>query len=137
MNGNRIVVGGVAAGVIILGANMLVADYIAANVANVPADATPFAVHLIRSLFLGVGSVLLYAIISKARGAGIETAFTTGLLVFLVGVLFPPFTLAMNGSVPGRALLIYIVWNAVWVPLATAAGAQFYRERDETVKSLA
>jgi hypothetical protein len=90
--------------------------------------------NVLRSLFLGVISTLLYAIIANARGQGIDSALTTGMLVFLIGVLFPPFAMAMGGSMPGRAyphlsLLIYIVWNAGAIPLATLAGAQFYREQ--------
>ena len=76
-----------------------------------------------------------YALIVKARGQGIETALTTGMLIFLIGALFPPFAMAMNGSMPGRAFLIYLVWNAGGIPLATLAGAQFYREQRAPVQS--
>ncbi|HUQ47105.1 MAG TPA: hypothetical protein VM053_02550 [Gemmatimonadaceae bacterium] len=128
MNRNRIIGSGLAAGVFILGTNVLVAEYVARHVANVPADSTPFGVYVGRMLILGVVAMLLYAIISKARGMGNETALTTGILVFLIGVLFPPFSVSMNGAMPGRALLLYIVWNAIGIPIATLAGAQFYRE---------
>ena len=133
MNRNRIIISGLAAGVFILGTNVLAGEYVARHVANFSIDTGPVAADVVRSLFLGVISMLLYAIIAKSRGRRNETAITTGLLVFLVSVLFPPFSMAMNGAMPGRAFLIYIVWNAVGIPLATLAGAQFYRDELEPV----
>ena len=137
MNRNRIIISGLVAGVFILGMNMMQLEYAAANVANMPAENNPLSFHVVRSFALGLVSMLLYAIIAKARGHGNETAITTGLLVFMIGVLFPPYTLGSNGSVPDQALLIYIVWSAVWIPMATFAGAQFYREQSDAVSSTA
>lgn len=137
MNRNRIVISGLTAGVFILGMNMLSLEYASAHVASLRADTNPLSFHIVRSLLLGLVSMLLYAIIAKARGHGTETALTTGLLVFMIGALFPPYALGSNGSVPDQALLIYIVWNAVGIPLATFAGARFYRERPEPVTAKA
>jgi hypothetical protein len=135
MNRTRIIVGGLVAGIFILGTNALAAEYIVRHVANAPVNPEPNSIDLMRSLCLGVISVLLYGIIARSRGQGNETALTTGLFVFLVSVLFPPFSAALNGAMPARVFLMYIVWNAGGIPLATLAGAQFYREQRAPVQS--
>jgi hypothetical protein len=58
----------------------------------------------------------------------VKTALNVGILVFLVGTLFPPFGLTMQAFAPARLLLEAIIWNAIQVPLATVAGAWVYRE---------
>ena len=137
MNRNRIIISGLAAGVFILGMNMLSPEYAVGHVANLTADNNPLSFHVVRSFALGFVSMLLYAILAKARGHGNETALTTGLLVFMIGVLFPPYALGSNGRIPDQALLIYIVWNVIGIPLATLAGAQFYREQRGALPSTA
>jgi hypothetical protein len=135
MNRNRIIISGFVAGGFILAMNLLQIEYVATNVAGSFSDPNPLSFHIVRSLALGLASMLLYAILAKSRGHELETAVTTGLLVFIIGVLFPAFALGTNLGIPDNALLIYIAWSALWLPAATTAGAQFYRESVEVKHS--
>jgi hypothetical protein len=85
-------------------------------------------VFILRGVTLGIFCLLLYAAVRPRLGAGVKTAITVGILVFLVGTLFPPFGLTMQAFAPARLLLETIIWNAIQLPLATAAGAWLYRE---------
>src|SRR5687768_1321162 len=88
----------------------------------------PMGVFLLRGASLGIFCLLLYAAVRPRLGPGVKTALTVGILVFLMGTLFPPFALAMKGFAPSRLLLETIIWNAIQLPLATVAGAWLYRE---------
>ena len=72
--------------------------------------------------------MLLYAAVRPRLGAGTKTALTVGILVFLVGTLFPPLGLTMQTFTPARLLLETIIWNAIQLPPPTVAGAWLYRE---------
>jgi hypothetical protein len=88
----------------------------------------PIGVFILRGASLGIFCLLLYAAVRPRLGAGVKTAITVGVLVFLVGTLFPPFGLTMQAFAPAGLLLETIIWNAIQLPLATVAGAWLYRE---------
>jgi hypothetical protein len=88
----------------------------------------PLGVFILRGLTLGILCVLLYAAVRPRLGAGVKTAVTVGILIFLVGTLFPPFGLTMQAFASAQVLLGTIVWNAIQLPAATVAGAWLYRE---------
>ena len=127
MNAKRIIPGGLVAGsVIVIGETVrqtLLGDASAAS-----AGSTPLGVFILRGASLGIFCLLLYAAVRPRLGPGVKTALTVGILVFLVGTLFPPFGVAMQGFAPSRLLLETIIWNAIQLPLATVAGAWLYRE---------
>jgi hypothetical protein len=128
MNIKRIIAGGVLAGlVIVIGETARNALITAGPSAS--SGSMPLGVFILRGVSLGVFCVLLYAAVRPRLGAGVKSAITTGLLVFLVGTLFPPFGLTMQAFAPARALLETIIWNAIQLPLATVAGAWLYREK--------
>jgi hypothetical protein len=127
VNAKRIIYGGLIAGsIIVLGE--IVRHVIFPTAAPAGDGAMPWSVFVLRGASLGIFCLLLYAGLRPALGAGVKTAVTVGILVFLVGTLFPPFGVAMQSFTPARALLTAIVWNAVMLPLATVAGAWLYRD---------
>lgn len=133
MNTKRIIVGGLLAGLIItIGETVLnlliIGKDVQASLHQSPMGTTPIGVFVLRCLVLGAVSVLLYAAMRPRLGPGPKSAITAGILVFLIGTLFPAFGLAMNGVFPARALLTAIIWGAIELPLATVAGAWLYRE---------
>ena len=126
MNTKRITLGGLLAGAIIV-TGELVRQAIFTPAA--PASGSmPWGVFILRGVSLGIVCVLLYAAARPRLGAGVKTAMTLGLLVFLVGTLFPPLGLTMQTFAPAQRLLGTIIWNAIQLPLATVAGAWLYRE---------
>jgi hypothetical protein len=127
MNIKRVITGGMLAGFVI------VTGEIARNVLlgggpSPSGGSMPLGVFILRGVSLGLFCVLLYAAIRPRLGPGPKSAITTGILVFLVGTLFPPFGLAMQTFAPARVLLETIIWNAIQLPLATVAGAWLHRE---------
>ena len=136
MDAKRVVAGGMAAGVVIGAAtvmmNRIMTSRDPTGVDDSADRATPVGVFVMRSIALGIMCVLLYALIQPKLGEGVKTAVTAGLLVFLVGVLFPSFGYTMNGSFPSRYLLGSIVWSAVVIPCATIVGALLYREKERS-----
>ena len=127
MNTQRIITGGALAGLVIVGGE-LARSAILGDPASASGGSTPLGVFLLRGMSLGLFCVLLYAAVRPRLGAGVKTAITVGILVFLVGTLFPPFGLTMPAFAPARLLLETIVRNAIQLPLATVAGAWLYRE---------
>lgn len=124
VNTKRILLGGLLAGsVIVIGEairHAIISPTVGASM--------PMGVFLLRGASLGLFCVLLYAAVRPRLGAGMKTALTVGILVFLTGTLFPPFGLTMQAFAPARLLLETIIWNAIQLPLATVAGAWLYRE---------
>ena len=127
MNTTRITIGGLLAGSIIV-IGELVRQTIFTPAAPASGGSMPTGVFILRGVSLGIVCVLLYAAARPRLGAGVKTAITLGLLVFLVGTLFPPLGLTMQTFAPAQRLLGTIIWNAVQLPLATVAGAWLYRE---------
>lgn len=125
MNTKRILAGGVLAGsVIVIGET--VRNAIFTDVASASGGSMPSGVFILRGVSLGIFCVLLYAAARPRLGARVRTALTVGILVFLVGTLFPPLGLTMQAFAPARLLLETIIWNAIQLPLATVAGAWVY-----------
>jgi hypothetical protein len=126
MNAKRIIPGGLVAGsVIVIGETVRQSILGGAAAANA---STPLGVFILRGASLGIFCLLLYAAVRPRLGPGVKTALTVGILVFLVGTLFPPFGLTLQAFAPSRLLLETIIWNAIQLPLATVAGAWMYRE---------
>jgi hypothetical protein len=126
VNAKRIIPCGLLAGAVIV-IGEIVRQAIFAN-ATPAGSSMPLAVFILRGASLGIFCLVLYAAVRPRLGAGVKTAVTVGMLVFLVGILFPPFGLTMQVFAPSQLLLETIIWNAIQIPLATVAGAWLYRE---------
>ena len=127
MNITRILLGGLLAGSVVT-IGEVVRQVVMTPSAPASGGSMPVGVFILRSVSLGIFCLLLYAAVRPRLGAGPKTAITVGILVFLVGTLFPPFGLTMQAFAPARLLLETIIWNAIQLPLATVAGAWLYRE---------
>jgi hypothetical protein len=127
MNTKRIITGGLLAGSIIV-IGEVIRNVVFGDSTPASAGSMPLAVLVLRGASLGIFCVLLYAAVRPRLGASAKSALTVGMLVFLVGTLFPPFGLTMQSFSPSRLLLVTIIWNAIQLPLATVAGAWLYRE---------
>ncbi len=127
MNTKRILLGGLLAGLVIV-IGETVRQVIITPAAPAIGASMPMGVFLLRGMSLGIFCLLLYAAVRPRLGPGVKTPLTVGVLVFLVGTLFPPFGLTMQAFAPARLLLETIVWNAIQLPVATVAGAWLYRE---------
>lgn len=133
MNRQRIVVGGLVAGLIINAGGMVLAALAgstgdrAGNLASFN-GATPLPVAILRGFLLGVFCVLLYASLRPHLKPGPRTALTAGLLAFIFGVLFPPFATSLTPEESAAALLAATIGQAVILPLATLAGGWLYRD---------
>ena len=127
MNAKRIIPCGLLAGaVIVLGEVVRQAILTTSSSGN--AGSMPLGVFILRGVSLGIFCLLLYAAVRPRLGPGVKTAVTVGILVFLVGTLFPPFGLTMQAFAPSQLLMETIIWNAIQIPVATVAGAWLYRE---------
>jgi hypothetical protein len=127
VNTKRIMLGGLLAGSVIVIGEMA-RQAIFTDAAPASHGSMPLGVFILRAVSLGIFSLLLYAAVRPRLGPGVKTAVTAGILVFLIGTLFPPFGLTMQAFAPARLLLETIIWNAIQLPLATVAGAWLYRE---------
>jgi hypothetical protein len=127
VNTRRILLGGLLAGTVIV-IGEIVRQAIIAPAAPASGGSMPIGVFILRGASLGIFCLFLYAAVRPRLGAGVKTAITVGVLVFLVGTLFPPFGLTMQAFAPAGLLLETIIWNAIQLPLATVAGAWLYRE---------
>jgi hypothetical protein len=133
VNKYRIIVGGLVTGGIIWLGGIVARMYVEKTVPGIPLDTTPAPVHVIRALSFGLVSVLLYALIIPRQGNGRSSALTAGLLVLIIGAVFPPLDVILGGAYPSQAVLIHMVWNVVLIPLAVVAGCEFYREQEPQV----
>jgi hypothetical protein len=82
---------------------------------------------------LGIICTWLYAAIRPRFGAGPRTALIASAIVWLLASVWVNVTSAALGILPVRLLAITMVWQAIEIPLATLAGAYFYREESERV----
>ena len=127
MNTKRILAGGVLAGSVIVIGEMA-RNAIFTDATSATGGSMPLGVFILRGVSLGIFCVLLYAAARPRPGARVKTALTVGMLVFLVGTLFPAFGLTMQAFAPARLLLETIIRNAIQLPLATVAGAWVYSQ---------
>ena len=135
MNTQRIVAGGLLAGLLINAGGAALAA-LAGNAGAGTTDlaalsgALPLPVALFRGFLLGVFCMLLYVTLRSHFRPGPRTAATAGLLAFIFGVLFPPFGTSLTNTLPAATLLAATVGQAIVLPLATIAGAWLYREAE-------
>jgi hypothetical protein len=133
MNGQRIVAGGLVAGLIVNIGGLVLAALAGASNDGAGSlasfnGAMPLPVAILRGFLLGVFCVLLYASLRPHMKPGPRTAITAGLLAFIFGVLFPPFGTSLTPAESAAALLAATIGQAVVLPLATLAGGWLYRD---------
>jgi len=136
INGGRVVLGGLLAGLIInisetilnipvLGEQM---DAVM-KARNLPAvGGGAIAVFTAGGFVLGVLLVWLYAAIRPRFGAGAKTAMLAGLVLWLLAYVWPALGVGLMGIMPGKLLTVTTIWGLAEVILASIAGGWLYKE---------
>lgn len=138
MNRNRILAGGVLAGVVALvlefvGEAVFRLDWAAwlAGLGLPAPGGMVMAYFLIGSPLVGILAVWIYAAMRPRYGPGPATAIRAGLVVWALACLFPTASLAAYGLLPMDAhFWVPALYPAVQWPLSTLAGARIYRENE-------
>ena len=136
INYGRVVLGGLIAGVVmnigetVLNTVVLAKDWEDAlrTIGKEPAGGTAMAVFVILMFALGLLSIWLYAAIRPRFGPGPKTALCAGLAVWALSYAFPSISSIPMGIFPARLFMVGTIWGLVEAPVATLAGAWFYKE---------
>ncbi len=136
MNGPRLFLGGLAAGVLLLatgialGHGILGAEYVRAFASHRAHPVNAITVLENTALRLGYGFlvVFLYAAIRPRFGAGPRTALFAALILWVAAFLPRQMLLSEFGILDGGRLAISLAWSLAEVALAALLGASIYRE---------
>jgi hypothetical protein len=137
INLQRVLVGGLLAGVVINGGEMLFHTVVfkdtmqaamAALGKTVPDDAPSLAYWITFGFLYGIALVWAYAAIRPRFGASVKTAVYAGLMVWLFGVVFNALGEAPLGLFPRNVYVMGGVWGLIELPIAAVAGAWLYKE---------
>jgi hypothetical protein len=137
MNVQRILLGGLVAGIVIvlgefvLNGLVLAADWEAFRQAL--ALDTEFSTgQLVRgvviTLLYGIVLIWIYAAIRPRFGPGPRTAVLAGLVLWALSYLLFSASLLNGDMMTGRLMLVTSAWGLFEAPLAALAGASVYRE---------
>lgn len=136
INYRRVVVGGLAAGMIIIVSGMLMVPVVgpqmdaALRARNVPPlSGGAMAWFVAWSLVLGLSLVWLYAAVQPRLGPGPMTAVKVALVVWLLSYFGANVALVAYGFLPGSLTAIGTAWGLVELVLAGQAGARLYHEQ--------
>jgi hypothetical protein len=135
INLKGVIVGGLVAGLVLNIVDFLFwgviygKDFEAAlqAVGRPPSDAL-MPLWIILDFLYGIALVWLYAAIRPRFGAGPGTAVVAGLFVWVVAGLFHTIGEGPLGLLPMRLYVLGTIVGLVAIPVATVAGAKFYRE---------
>ncbi len=136
INTGRVILGGLVAGLVInIGESILNIPILGAEsdaamqaLGVDPVGGSDVAVFIVMGFLLGLLAVWLYAAMRPRFGPGPKTAVIAGLVVFVLGVVFPSIGYGMLGLFPARLLVIANVWDLFEIPIASVAGAWLYKE---------
>ncbi len=132
----RVIIGGLLAGLVLNLADFLLygmylaPDFDAAMMAlgQEPVGGSMIAWFVILDFLWGILLVYLYAAIRPRFGPGPGTAIRTGLLLWVVAVLFHALGEGAMGLFPQRLYVIGTVASLIYIPIAAVVGAWAYRE---------
>jgi hypothetical protein len=136
---NRVLLGGLLAGVVINISEFVLNGVVLANDLNSalgrlnlpPISGNAVAVFLLMGFIIGIVTVWLYAAIRPRFGPGATTAAYAGLTVWFVGYVTSTIGNVMMGIFPLRLALIAMVWGLFELVIAAVAGAWPYHEAVE------
>ena len=136
INTGRVILGGLVAGLVInIGESILNIPIIGAEsdaalqaLGLEPIGGRAIAVFVAMGFLLGLLTVWLYAAMRPRFGPGPKTAVIAGLVVWVLGVLFPSIGYGILGVFPVRLSVIVTVWGLFEMPIAAVAGACLYKE---------
>jgi hypothetical protein len=84
--------------------------------------------YVIVSFLLGIGMVWLYAAIRPRFGPGPKTAVIAGLTGWFLMWLLSFGSTVFMGVLPASLVVITVIWGFFEAPIATLAGAWYYKE---------
>ncbi len=136
INMARVLLGGLAAGLLInigeyLLHDVVLAEEIRATMAgfNLPAPGGgAIAVFVFLGFGVGLTAVWLYAAIRPRYGAGPKVALCAGSAVWFLAYAYPGVAFAALGFFPVGDTVFVLIWQLVEVSLGTLAGAWVYQE---------
>ena len=137
MNRNRVILGGLLAGVIINASEFLInglilrqdwADVMTKLGKSAEPSGTMLATFNIIGFLTGILIVWLYAAIRSRFGAGPKAALLVALTIWLVGYVFPAVGQAGLGILPAQLMATGTGLGLIEVILAALAGASIYKE---------
>ncbi len=137
INYGRVLLGGLAAGVIlnlgeiILNTRIVARDWEEAMKAidKPPISGSATAVFVALMFILGIMMCWLYAAIRPRYGPGPRTALCAALTVWGLAYAWPSLSALPMGVFPARLFVIGMIWGLLEVPLAGLLGAWLYAER--------
>jgi hypothetical protein len=136
INMGRVVIGGLAAGLLIniseflLNAVVFAKDMEEAMSAlnRPPVSSSMIAWFVILAFGIGLMAVWVYAAIRPRFGPGVQTAICASLLIWGLAYLYPNVVNIILGLFPTRLMIIATVWGLVELVVAGVAGAWIYTE---------
>jgi hypothetical protein len=137
LNSNRVILGGLLAGVIINVSEFIInglvlkqdwADVMTKLGKSPDPSATMLAGFNIIGFITGIMMVWLYAAIRSRYGAGPKTALMAALTIWVIGYAFPTIGEAGLGLLPTQLLATAAGLGLIEVILAALAGASVYKE---------
>ncbi len=137
INMNRVVLGGIAAGIILFLFDGLINGVLLAGqwqqamtaLGKTPATgASQLAAFALLDIGSGIAIVWLYAAIRPRFGAGPRTALRAGAAVWVVGYLLANVAFIVAGVLPASLLGMSVIAGVVQVAAAALAGGALYKE---------
>lgn len=136
INMARVVVGGLAAGLVInigefLLNGVILADDMNAAMARLqlpPIGGGAIGIFVVLGFLLGIAIVWLYAAIRPRYGAGVSTALCAGGMAWALAYLYPSIGMVVIGLFPGPVVAMGVIWGLVELGVAAIVGAWLYRE---------
>ena len=140
MNSSRILMGGLIAGLIMNGGEAALHAVILGDETGllyekygigIPGTTENLVLLIAATFLLGIVAVWLYAAIRPRFSAGPRAALIAGIAVWLLAHLWSGVYLGAGyaGLITPRLAWIPVAWGLIEAPLATLAGAAFYKER--------
>ena len=137
INWNRVILGGLVAGVIInafeylLNAIVLAKDWASVMTGlgkTGEMSGASIVLFNVWGFLLGIAALWLYAAIRPRYGPGLKTALCAGSAIWLVGIVLAGVTPLALGLFPTRLVYMGMAMGFVEVALGTTLGAWLYRE---------
>jgi hypothetical protein len=135
INLSRVILGGLAAGLVINIGEFILNTYVIGEQAaaamarlGLPAIGSQQIVWFVVFGFLyGIWLVWLYAAIRPRFGAGVKTAIIAGIALWVAAVLSAVGN-TIAGVMPANLTVIALVWGLFEMPIAAVVGAWLYKE---------
>ena len=136
INVSRVVLGGLAAGLLInisefvLNAIVLADDMNAAMAAlnRPPVDNGMVLWFVVLAFGIGLMTVWVYAAVRPRFGPGVRTAICASLVIWGLAYLYPNLFIVIIGLFPTKLMMIATVWGLAELLVAGVAGAWIYTE---------